>query len=261
MHSPAAAILRALLLTASLAGILLFFLPMTAHIINIGNCFGLAVSVLLLLYGLFLPQCHTTVRTAWGSKAGKILLSAAGLLAAAGILCCAVLSILMIRAAHKKPAEKPQALIVLGCKVNGSTPSRMLSRRITAAYEAMLEYPELKAVVSGGQGDNEDISEAECMEKSLIRLGIAQDRILREDRSRSTSENLRFSKQILEENGITGQLLLVTDAYHQYRAQLLAKKEQLPDCAAVIPETSWYLQPTFWVREWFGLAHAVVFGN
>ena len=82
-----------------------------------------------------------------------------------------------------------------------------------------------------------------------------------EDQSESTSENLRFSKKILDEQGISGSVYLATDSYHEMRAQMLAKTEQLPPCYPVTPYTSWYLLPTYWVREWFGIAHAFVFGN
>ena len=137
----------------------------------------------------------------------------------------------------------------------------MLSRRIQAAYEKLEADPALIAVVSGGQGSNEDISEAQCMYNELTRMGIASERIILEPQSTSTSENLRFSKTLLDEHGITGSLYLATDGYHELRAQILAKKEGLPACAPASAYTSWYLLPTYWVREWFGLAHAFVFGN
>ena len=261
MRTAVFSVLRALLLLLSLAGVLLFALPMTARIINIGNLFGLAVSMLLLVYLLFASRIHTLIRSMWSHTGGRIALTVFGILILLGVLYCIAASVLMARAACRKPKETPQAIIVLGCKVNGSRPSRMLSRRIQAAYDVMQQYPDIKAVVSGGQGSNEDISEAHCMAEELTRLGIAPERIIEEDKSASTSENLRFSKQILDENGISGPILLVTDAYHQFRAQMLAKTEHLPETGAVTPYTSWYLLPTFWVREWFGIAHAFVFGN
>lgn len=261
MSHPAAALLRTVLLIAAASGVLLFLLPMGAGIINIGNLFGLTVCLLLFICLLIPSKVHAVVSRAWSCRSGKITLSVIGVLAVLGVLYCLAVSILMARAACRKPKQEPQALIVLGCKVNGKVPSLMLSRRIQAAYDAMQQYPDIPVVVSGGQGDNEEISEADCMAETLIALGIAPERILRENQSRSTSENLRFSKKILDENGIRGQLLLVTDAYHQMRAQMLAETEQLPDCAPVTPYTSWYLLPTFWVREWFGVAHAIVFGN
>ena len=261
MQKGAFSVLRIVLMLLSFAGIMLFALPMTVRIINIGNLFGLAVCVLIMIYLLFTERIHSAVRSGWSHTGGRIILSVIGILAALGILYCLIISILMFRAAARNPKETPQAMIVLGCKVNGSTPSLMLSRRIQAAYDAMQTYPDITAVVSGGQGHDETISEAQCMADGLIHLGIPSDRIIQEDQSASTSENLRFSRIILEDIGIRGPVLIVTDAYHQFRAQLLADHEQLHETAAATPYTSWYLLPTFWVREWFGIAHAFVFGN
>lgn len=254
-------ILTVLLLLLAAAGIILFTIPFFVHIKNIGNLFGLACSVLLLAGVLFRKQLGGLIGKISDCRAGKITLRILGALILLGVLYCLIMSCIMLHAAHKKPDGKPQSVIVLGCKVRGTVPSQMLSRRIRAAYEKLNADPSLIAVVSGGKGDNEDISEAQCMYNELTKLGISVDRIIMEDRSTSTSENLRFSKKLLDENGISGPLYIATDGYHECRAQYLAKKEGLPECAPAAAYTSWYLLPTYWVREWFGLAHAFVFGN
>ena len=254
-------ILRLILILIGLAGIILFFLPMLVHITNIGNVFGLAVSIVILAFAIWNRQISGFLDKINSTTIGGILLKVLGVFIVCGVLYCLIISCFMIHAAHKKPDDTPQAVIVLGCKVRGTVPSLMLSRRIAAAKNVLEQNPEMIAVVSGGKGDQEDISEAACMRNELVRMGIAEERILMEDRSVSTSENLRFSKEILEKQGITGSLLIATDGYHEMRAQYLAKREQLPDCYAVRAYTSWYLLPTYWVREWFGLAHAFVFGT
>lgn len=253
-------ILWAVLLLAALLGCFFFALPFLAGIINIGNIAGLIASILLLLCVLLREPLGQWLHTLWQHKAGKITLSILGGIIAAGLLLCLVLSIMMGTAASRKPKQEPAAVIVLGCKVNGTQPSLMLSRRLNAAYVYLAAHPDVPVVVSGGQGSNEDISEAQCMAEYLIAKGIDENRILMEDKSTSTSENLRFSKALLEEKGIRGTLMLATDGFHQYRAQYLAKQEGLA-CYAVSAETSWYLLPTYWVREWFGILHAWVFGE
>lgn len=252
-------ILWAVLLMIALLGVCIFALPFMARIVNIGNLFGLAASILLLLCILFRDPLWQWLQKLREHKAGKITLSVIGGVIAAGLLLCLVLSIMMGAAANRKPKQEPAAVIVLGCKVNGTQPSLMLSRRLNAAYDYLTANPDVPVLVSGGQGSNEDISEAQCMAEYLMEKGIAAERILLEDKSTSTSENLRFSKAILEEQGITGEYMLATDAFHQYRAQYLAKQEGMT-CCAVSAETSWYLLPTYWVREWFGILHAWVFG-
>ena len=99
------------------------------------------------------------------------------------------------------------------------------------------------------------------MRRELIKKGIAESRILTEDQSTSTSENLRFSKKILEEHGITGNVMIATDGYHEMRAQYLAKRETLPHCDPAPAHTTLLMFPTYWVREWFGLTHAFIFGD
>lgn len=254
-------ILRLILMGISVLGILLFLAPMLFRIVNIGNLFGLACSLILLGFTVFNRQISGFLDTLNGYKAGKIALRITAVILLLGVLYCLVLSCCMIYHAHKKPKEQPKAMIVLGCKVRGTVPSLMLSRRIKAAYEVLQENPDMIVLVSGGKGSDEEITEAQCMYNELTRLGIAPERIIMEDQSKSTSENLRFCRKILDAQGIHGPLYLATDSYHEMRAQILAGIENLPPCYPVTPYTSWYLLPTYWVREWFGIAHAIVFGN
>lgn len=254
-------LLRLILLAVSAIGILLFICPMAVHIVNIGNLFGLACSVILLGFTVFNKQVSRLLDTINSAKAGKITLRILAGVIVLGVLYCLILSCFMIYHAKKKPKEAPQAVIVLGCKVRGTAPSLMLSRRIKAAYEILQANSEIPVVVSGGKGSDEEISEAQCMYQELTRMGIAAERIYMEDRSTTTSENMRFSKELLDAHGVTGSVYLATDGYHEMRAQMLAKNEQLPPCYPAAAYTSWYLLPTYWVREWFGIAHAFVFGN
>lgn len=252
-------IVWAVLWMLALFGVCIFALPFAAKIVNIGNLFGLAVSLLLLIYAWLHNCIHRWMQHFWQYRSGKIALSAIGGIVCAGILLCLVLSVMMTAAAHRKPKEEPAVVIVLGCKVNGTKPSLMLLERMHATYEYLEAHPDIPVIVSGGKGSDEELSEAECMAEYLIAKGITEERILLEDRSASTAENLQFSKVILEEKGITGEYMLVTDGFHQYRAQYLAQKEGL-SCYAVPADTAWYLLPTYWVREWFGILHAWVFG-
>ncbi len=253
--------LRVFLILVSIFFIIEFWLPTTVGIVNIGNAFGLGCSILLLVYALFNKRISALLDRIYACRAGKITLRVLGVLIVLGVIYCLILSILMLHSAYRKPKSTPQAVIVLGCKVRGTNPTRMLSERIKAAYDAMQKYPDMVAVVSGGKGHDEVISEAECMRRELIKKGIAESRILTEDQSTSTSENLRFSKKILEEHGITGNVMIATDGYHEMRAQYLAKRETLPHCDPAPAHTTLLMFPTYWVREWFGLTHAFIFGD
>lgn len=120
-------------------------------------------------------------------------------------------------------------IVVLGAQVRGEEPSPALAGRIEKAVEYMKENPQTIAIVSGGQGAGEDISEAECMARGLRAAGISADRILLEDRSTSTSENLRYSFEILRESMGERQepetVGVVTSNFHVFRAIKLAEKQ------------------------------------
>ena len=91
-------------------------------------------------------------------------------------------------------------IVVLGAKVNGTAPSRTLRERIDAAATYLHENPNTIAVVSGGQGSDEGISEAQCIYNGLVQRGIASERIWLEDQATSTWENLSFSMELIQEN-------------------------------------------------------------
>ncbi len=240
-------------------------MPISVHIMNIGNLFGIAAGVLLLAFSVFNKPISHALGVAWQHKIGKITLSAIFVFLILGVLLCAVLSVMMISAKNKKLQFEPQAIIVLGCKVRDGVPSKMLRKRLEVAYDALQQYPQMICVVSGGKGADETISEAQCMYEWLTAKGIDENRIIMEDKSTSTSENFRFSKEILERldciQDSETEILIATDCYHQMRAQYLAKLEGITNVAAASADTQTALLPTYWVREWFGIVHAVVFGN
>lgn len=243
-------------LLAALA--LLFFAPViTGRIINIGNIAGFAASVLLLCCLIFRSPFMGFVRNLRESTAGRIAVNAVLAIAAAAVLLAAVISGFMIASLNIKPTDGSTA-VVLGCKVRGNSPSLMLKRRLDAAYDFLTENPESFCVVSGGQGDDEEYSEASVMKSYLVSKGISEDRIFAEDRSSSTEENLEFSKKVIEENGLNGNITIITDGYHQLRATLHAKRLGL-NYGTYSANTAFWLLPTYWVREWFGIIDFFVF--
>ena len=114
-------------------------------------------------------------------------------------------------------------VIVLGAAVYGQTPSISVRHRCDRAIQHLKRNPGARALVSGGQGEGEDISEAEAMGRYLVEKGVAADRILLEDRSTSTWENLSFSKALIEETGgDPSRVAVVSSAYHLCRARRMA---------------------------------------
>ena len=145
-----------------------------------------------------------------------------------------------------------RTVIVLGCQVHPDGPSLMLTERLDAAYDYLVEHPAARCIVSGGQGADEPMSEAECMYNYLIERGIAEDRLYMEDKSTSTRENLLFSSEIIEANGLNPRLAIATNEFHEYRAQKLSAELGF-DCSAISAPTTAPLLPTFYVREMFAI--------
>ena len=113
--------------------------------------------------------------------------------------------------------------IVLGAKVKkGNVPSLALRYRLEATLAYSKENPHVKFVVSGGQGPDEDIEEAVVMKNFLLENGLAEDRIIVENQSTSTYENLLFSQELLPDN--VDSVTIITSDYHLHRAKILAKK-------------------------------------
>ena len=120
-----------------------------------------------------------------------------------------------------------QYLLVLGTVVDGDKPSPMLSDRIRGAYDYLTAHPDVICIVSGGKGDDVNLSEAECMYNELVEMGIAPERILMEDRATSTVENFRFSLTLIEEEtGIRPETLgVLSSEFHLFRARMFAREE------------------------------------
>ena len=140
-------------------------------------------------------------------------------------------------------------VVVLGCQVSANgEPTVMLRDRIDAAYDYLTAHPESRCVASGGQNDNEPISEASCIRNTLVARGIHPDRIYLEDRSRSTEENLTFSAELIRKEGLPTRVAIASDNFHQLRAAVWARRGGL-DPWSIGCVTWWPLSPGYWARE------------
>ena len=132
----------------------------------------------------------------------------------------------------QKPSRNLDTLIVLGAQVNGTKLSNSLKLRLERAKEYLDENPETIAVVSGGKGSGEEISEAEAMYEYLVSQGIDETRLIKENRSTNTNENLKYSLALLEEksNKKPGNLRIgiVTNGFHVFRGTSIGKKDGMP---------------------------------
>lgn len=235
-----------------------FMTPMLSAIVNIGNITGVAVSVILFFMVVFRGTFVQMFSRMLTHKGGRIFLFTAGGIACIALIGAVVISCFMVKAMNDKPKNSQTTVVVLGCQINGETPSRMLKRRLDAAYDYLSENNDVKVIVSGGQGSDEVTSEADVMRKYLLKRGIEDSRIFMEDKSTSTEENLRFSKEIIDKEGLCGEITIVTDGFHQLRADILAKKQGI-EARNISASTEKWLLPTYWIREIYGVAYYFVF--
>lgn len=195
------------------------------------------------------------------------------ILVGAGFLLFIIIEALIVHGGNQEPPAEADYLIVLGAKVNGSRPSLMLQYRIQAAAYYLKNNPETIVIASGGKGSDEDISEAECICRELVSMGIAPERILPEDRSVNTAENLRLSKKIIDNYEISGNttnisgtndtggdvsVVITTTDFHLFRALRLAKQEGYENVYGNAAKSVWWLIPTNYTREFFAVVKNVI---
>lgn len=142
-----------------------------------------------------------------------------------GLLVVGITECIIIKASFGSPEEPVEYLVVLGAKVRVTGPSASLWDRIYGAYDYLQAHPEVTAVLSGGQGTDEPMTEAQAIFDELVKMGIDPERLWLEEEATSTWENLHFALELIEEK--TGQrpakLGVLSSEYHLYRASLFAK--------------------------------------
>lgn len=180
-----------------------------------------------------------------------------------GLLVVGITEAVIIKASFGSPKEQVQYMVVLGAKVRETGPSASLWDRIYGAYNYMEAHPEVIAIVSGGQGPDEPITEAASMYQELVNLGIDPGRIWMEDKATSTWENLNFSLDLIEE--ITGnrptKLGVVSSEYHLFRASLFAKACNV-EFVGIPAHTSRPSQMiNHFMREVAGIWHYILLGG
>ncbi len=132
-----------------------------------------------------------------------------------------IIESLIISKMNIKNVNNLDYIIVLGAQVNDDKPSIVLKYRLDKAVSYLKENENTFVIVSGGKGNNEKYTEASIMKKYLIENGINEERIIIEDKSHTTKENLINSKKLTRDNKTIG---IVTNNFHMYRALLIGKK-------------------------------------
>jgi len=155
-------------------------------------------------------------------------------------------------------------VIVLGAGLDyGRIPNLILQERLDIAIKCMKENLAQYIVLSGGQGEDENTSEAQAMSKYLQDRGIEKNKIILEDRSRDTNENLKYSKEKIEafsNKPISDiKVKIVTTDFHAFRSSILAKKNGYKNFDNYSSTMPWYFVPSTYIREAIAVIKSILF--
>jgi uncharacterized SAM-binding protein YcdF (DUF218 family) len=160
-----------------------------------------------------------------GARAPKWLKAFTALLLA-GVLTFSACLWTVLAEGHSDMHSEPDTMIILGCMVYEWGPSILLRDRLDTALDYLEEHPDTTVIVSGGQGADEHISEAQAMHDYLVEHGFPSAQILLEDQSSNTYENLSFSNRVIAAHGIdvTDDIVVVSNDFHLARVRMLFKR-------------------------------------
>lgn len=171
-------------------------------------------------------------------------------LAALGLIYIAILQFKITQFSHQEVPENADYLIVLGARVKGTVPSLAFASRINPAAKYLQKNKETIVIASGGKGPGEEISEAESIKRELVKQGISVSRIILEDRSTDTYENIRFSKKLIPRKAKHG--LVVTNYFHIYRSISIARDQEL-EVEGLPAKTPLMAVPKSYIREYMAI--------
>lgn len=214
---------------------------------DIWNYFQVSAGLVMALVGAWIIAWRRKSFTIRQLAVFRLLL----LVAVLGLVFCMTLVGLIWKDGRTGTMVKSDYLLILGARVYGDHVSLSLRDRLDKGLDYLQAFPDAKAIVSGGQGPGEHLSEAEAMKKYLMERGVASDKIVIEDQSTDTSENMRFSRKKLEELGVDASkasITLVTNDFHMLRSKMLAKRAGL-QVSALPARTPEYTIPKAYTRE------------
>lgn len=189
--------------------------------LNLGIVMPFVIGLPLLILAVFYTPINTFFHSCVIGKIIKIAFISTYVL----FLLLFAMTTTLILSAPVEADMKADYLIVLGAGIRGDYPSIVLRNRLDKACEYYSCNPNIKIIVSGGQGKDEPATEASVMKSYLISHGVSENIIIEESESQSTEQNFVFSKRIIDELeiGESPKIIFVTNKFHVYRAGLMAK--------------------------------------
>lgn len=214
------------------------------------------LGVILLIYGFVELKFKIDI---WGHipKVLKIIITT---LFAIGLVIFIGIESLIIYNGYHHDVERPDYVVVLGAGLRGNTISASLLYRLETALDFHEMYPDVKIVVSGGQGEGESMSEALAMRNFLVDNGVDPNLIIMENKSTNTYENFLYTKNVLEKE--TGKndfrITIISNNFHMYRAKILAKEVGFNTYSYSAPSNK-LSALVFYTREFFAVIKTYIF--
>ena len=235
-------------------GIVLFadglFMSLVSNF-NLGVILTLGLGVLLTSWGIFFKSLR--------KRRFTVILQGVF-----GVFLCAVFVLCVFLFAYGNTDNAlgdEDAVIVLGAGIRGERITVPLAKRLDAAVKYHRINPDALIVVSGGQGPQEDITEALAMERYLVAKGVDPDAVIKEERATSTAENMRFSKELLDERFPEGyDAVIITNGFHVYRSVYIANLEGLGKLTHIHGELAFYNIPPCYLRECLAVLKTWILG-
>ena len=150
-------------------------------------------------------------------------------------------------------------MIIAGAQVYQTSPSPVLKFRLDRALEYLRRYPDTTVIVTGGQGSNESRTEASVMAEYLTGHGFSADNIILEDRSKTTTENMKFAYGLY--NASDSSTVIVTNNFHLFRSMHIAKKQGIQNISGIAADSTPLFLPNNLLREFCGVCKDFLFGN
>ncbi len=234
--------------------VFVFFTPMVSQLFTVWSFAGMTVGVAIILVAIFWDGVKGFFKNNLKKRWFRISFTALCIFSAACVIVAGVFLWNILRAGFfdGNPPEDA-TVVVLGCQVraNGS-PSKALRQRLDRAYDYLTQNEDAVCIVSGGQGPDEPMAEAKVMYDYLIAKGIAPARVMMEDKSHDTNQNMKFTAEIIEREGLSREIAVITNSFHQYRASVYAAHHGL-NAHSVNSKTDTFAYPTYLVREVFAV--------
>lgn len=222
---------------------------------------GISILYVWCILGVLLCILSIIGLAAWRKKTGRIqnILVLFDTVFILLLITFAVFAGFVIRDWKEKADGNCDYIIVLGAAVNGTSPTEVLQKRIDAAYAYLVENEGTKVICTGGQGAGEDISEGQCIARELEKMGISKERILYEDKSTTTVENIRFALEKITDKPQC--IAVVSSGFHIFRSKLILRDYTDASVAGISAGETGVFTLHYILREYIVLIVDLVLGN